>query len=56
MGLKSAVAKANSKSPSIRTTIPEKIAAELSLRPGDVLDWELASENNRRIVKVKKLE
>ena len=56
MGYKSAVAKASNKSPSVRTTIPEKIASELGIRPGDVLDWEVAAEKGRKIMKVKKLE
>jgi bifunctional DNA-binding transcriptional regulator/antitoxin component of YhaV-PrlF toxin-antitoxin module len=56
MGYKSAVAKASSKSPSVRTTIPEKVASEVGIRPGDVLDWEVTSEKGRSIMKVKKLE
>ena len=35
------VARASSKSPSIRATIPEKITKEMSLNVGDVLDWEI---------------
>lgn len=56
MGEKSTVAKANSKSPSIRTTIPEKIAREMKLEVGDILDWELDMQDHRRIMRVKKLE
>ncbi|MDG7002140.1 MAG: AbrB family transcriptional regulator [Nitrososphaerota archaeon] len=56
MGHKSTVAKANSKSPSVRTTIPEKIVAELSIKPGDILDWEVVKEKGRQIMKVKRLE
>lgn len=56
MGQKSAVARASNKSPSVRTTIPEKIAQELKLDPGDILDWEVVQEKGRLVAKVKKLE
>jgi len=56
MGEKSTVARASNKSPSVRTTIPEKIARELAIAPGDVLDWEITSDKGRRMTKVKKLE
>lgn len=39
---------ANSKSPSVRTTIPEAIAKEMRLRVGDVLDWEVGPQDGRR--------
>jgi bifunctional DNA-binding transcriptional regulator/antitoxin component of YhaV-PrlF toxin-antitoxin module len=56
MGEKSMVAKASSKSPSIRATIPEKIAREMSLNVGDVLDWEIETRKTRKVMIVKKLE
>ena len=56
MGAKSTVAKASSKSPSIRTTIPEGIAKEMGLEVGDVLDWETASEGGKRVMKARKLQ
>jgi bifunctional DNA-binding transcriptional regulator/antitoxin component of YhaV-PrlF toxin-antitoxin module len=56
MGYKSAVAKASSKSPSVRTTIPEKIVQEVKIKAGDVLDWEVGQEKGRQIIKVRKLE
>ncbi len=56
MGYKSAVAKASNKSPSVRTTIPEKVAQEMGIKPGDILDWEILSENRRQVMKVRKLE
>ena len=56
MGFKSAVARASKKSPSVRTTIPEKLAREMEIQPGDILDWELAQEKGRMIAKVKKLQ
>jgi len=56
MGYKSAVAKASNKSPSVRTTVPEKIVSEVGIKPGDILDWEVTVEKGRQIMKVKKLE
>ena len=56
MGYKSAVARASNKSPSVRTTIPEKIASEIGAKPGDILDWELISEKGKKIAKIRKLE
>lgn len=56
MGYKSAVVRASSKSPSVRTTIPEKIAKEMAIKPGDIMDWEVISEKGRHVIKVKKLE
>lgn len=56
MGEKSIVAKANSKSSSVRTTIPEKIVQEMDIAIGDVLDWETVMQGGRKVVKVKKLE
>ncbi|MGA2973501.1 MAG: AbrB family transcriptional regulator [Candidatus Bathyarchaeia archaeon] len=56
MGEKSMVAKASSKSPSIRATIPEKIAKEMNLSVSDVLDWEIEVRKSRKVMIVKKLE
>ncbi|HEX7031520.1 MAG TPA: AbrB family transcriptional regulator [Nitrososphaera sp.] len=56
MGEKSIVAKASSKSPSVRTTIPEKIVKEMEIAIGDVLDWETMMQGGRKIIKIKKLE
>jgi bifunctional DNA-binding transcriptional regulator/antitoxin component of YhaV-PrlF toxin-antitoxin module len=56
MGEKSIVAKASSKSPSVRTTIPEKIVKEMEIAVGDVLDWETTTQGGRKVVRVKKLE
>ncbi len=56
MGYKSTVARANSKSPSLRATIPEKVVRQLSIKPGDVLDWEVITEKGRHVMKVKRLE
>ena len=56
VGYKSGVVRASNKSPSVRTTIPEKVVSEVGIKPGDILDWELTSEKGRQIMKVKKLE
>ncbi|MGP8068652.1 MAG: AbrB family transcriptional regulator [Candidatus Bathyarchaeia archaeon] len=56
MGSKSTVAKASTKSPSIRATIPEETAKEMQLSVGDVLDWEVEERKNRKVMVVKKLE
>jgi len=56
MGAKSTVAKASSKSPSVRTTIPELIAKQLGIKPGDVLDWEITFDRAIKSAKVRKLE
>lgn len=56
MGKKSTVAKATSKSTSLRATIPEEIAKQMGLEVGDVLDWELATDGKRKVARVKKLE
>lgn len=56
MGEKSTVARASSKSPSLRATIPEKVVKELAVKEGDVLDWETYSERGKRMVRVRRLE
>lgn len=56
MGFKSAVAKASTKSSSVRTTIPEEVAKALQVTPGDVLDWDLMPQKGRAVAKVRKLE
>ncbi len=55
MGAKSTVAKASTKSTSVRTTVPEHIAKELELSVGDVLDWQIDFDHSRKVAKVKKL-
>ena len=48
--------KANTKSSSVRTTIPEKIVQEMEIAVGDLLDWETTTQGGRKVVRVKKLE
>ncbi len=56
MGNKSAVARANSKSVSVRATIPEDVARQMGLVVGDVLDWEVEERKNRKVAIIRKLE
>lgn len=56
MGDKTIVVRASRKSPSVRTTIPERVAREIGIEAGDVLDWEISHERERPTMKVKKLE
>jgi bifunctional DNA-binding transcriptional regulator/antitoxin component of YhaV-PrlF toxin-antitoxin module len=56
LGKKSAVSSANSVSKSLRTTIPNEIAENLSLEAGDIVDWEIVSHNGKKYARVRKLE
>jgi hypothetical protein len=50
------VAKASSKSPSVRTTIPEEIVKDLGISIGDALVWEISKEDSKKIAKLRKVE
>jgi len=56
MGAKSTVARANSKSNSLRATVPEEIAKDLGLKVGDMLDWSTESEKGKKYARFRKLE
>jgi hypothetical protein len=56
VGAKSAVAKASSKSTSVRATIPESIVSDLKLQVGDVLDWSVDEIKGKKYAKFRKLE
>ena len=56
MGEKSTVAKANSKSPSVRTTIPKSIAERFGFKVGDVLDWDVVLDRGKASVRVRRME
>ncbi len=57
MGETSKVAKASSKSPSLRITIPESIVRQMGIRVGDVMDWEVYLDSeSRRALRVRKLQ
>lgn len=51
---KSMVVIGQSKSASLRTTIPANIAKQLNLTAGDTLDWSLDKNGNTWMVKVTK--
>jgi antitoxin component of MazEF toxin-antitoxin module len=44
--------KANSKSQSLRTTIPVSITRQLNLKEGDHLRWEIQARDNKLVVMV----
>lgn len=50
--MKTKLTKANTNSPSLRTTVPSVIVKLLGLQSGSCLNWELDKENNRWIVLV----
>jgi hypothetical protein len=52
----SKVARANSKSPSVRTTIPEEIVAELKIEVGDPLVWRIDQRDGKKGVFIRKAE
>lgn len=45
--------KANTKSNSLRTTIPMSITNNFGLKEGDKLSWKIEAENNSLIIKIK---
>jgi hypothetical protein len=47
---------AHSKSPSLRTTIPQKIVSDAKLQADDVLEWEVYVEKGRTYMRVRKME
>ena len=56
LGEKTRLAKAQSKSGSIRSTIPSGIAAHLKLSEGDWIDWSLEIVKNELVAVVRKIE
>jgi hypothetical protein len=55
LGEKTRIAKAQSKSDSIRSTIPKGIATHLNLDEGDELDWSLEIMKNEMVAVVRKV-
>lgn len=49
------ITKANTKSNSLRTTIPMSITRQFNLRVGDKLNWKMEVEDNTLIIKIKPL-
>lgn len=52
----SKVAKASSKSPSVRTTIPEEIVRELGIEVSDALVWDVTTVHGKKGVFLRKVE
>jgi hypothetical protein len=52
----SRLVKANTKSGSIRTTIPKKIVDDLRLDVNDVLEWRIDTEKGEKFARVKRLK
>lgn len=53
MAEKTKLARATSKSGSLRTTVPKSIAIFLRLRVGETLIWEMEIIDNERVAVVK---
>ena len=56
MVYKSVVTSAGATSESLRTTIPIEISRQLNLKAGDVLDWLVVKQKDKRFMFVRKLE
>lgn len=56
MVLTSSVGHARPNSSSLRATVPEGIVSFLDLKHGDQITWEMQTQNDKRIVIVKKKE
>jgi bifunctional DNA-binding transcriptional regulator/antitoxin component of YhaV-PrlF toxin-antitoxin module len=50
------VVKANSRSKSLRTTIPSSVVRQFGFKEGDRLLWKIEAEDNNLIIKIKPLE
>ena len=50
------MSKANSKSPSVRITIPEKVVEQFGFKVGDVLEWDTFLLDGKRVLRVRKME
>lgn len=56
MGEKTKVSALSSKSRSLKTTIPIKIADELGIRAGSWLDWEIKEIDNEKVIVVRRID
>lgn len=48
--------RANTRSNSLRTTIPMSITNQFGLKEGDKLIWKIEADNNQLIIKIKPIE
>lgn len=46
--------RANTKSPSLRTTVPESVVNELKVKEGDAIEWERIIYKGQIAIRVKK--
>ncbi len=53
MGEITTLAKATSKSDSLRTTVPKGIARQFNLKAGDRLNWEIVVDENKLAIIIK---
>lgn len=52
----SRIALANTKSKSVRATIPNEVVETLGLDVGDVIEWETFKEGGKQYAKIRKLQ
>jgi antitoxin component of MazEF toxin-antitoxin module len=48
--------KANTRSNSLRATIPNNIVKELGLQESDFIEWDIFEDSNGKYVKIKKVK
>ena len=48
--------KANTRSNSLRATIPNNIVKELGLQESDFIEWDVFEEGNEQYAKIKKVK
>ncbi|MDQ1252443.1 MAG: hypothetical protein QG646_1564 [Euryarchaeota archaeon] len=56
MGMQTVIAKASSKSDSLRTTVPAGIVKQFNLKEGDTLEWSIEPRKNKLIIVVTVLK
>ena len=56
MGEKTKVSALSSKSRSLKTTIPIKIADELGIRAGSWLDWGVKEIDGEKVIIIRKID
>lgn len=50
MSMKTTVARASTKSDSLRTTVPAGIVKQFDLKEGDILEWVIEPRKNKLVV------
>lgn len=56
VGERTKLNRANSNSPSLRTTVPESVVNELKLKEGDAIEWERIVHEGKIAIRIKKAE